>query len=348
MEKYIYNILVDFDTESPAVLCSLIDWKGSVPRRDYPVMLVADINAIHGTIGGGNLEHKVIKAANSVLQSRQSMVQSYDLSGTDTAGSDGICGGNVKVLLEPYTASVQSQLKSAYEPQSDAKRIIVMRITGEDPAQVERYIVATGFSKNNLPAGVNKIINKVQTSGKTRTVTTAGEYFVIQSIMPPPELHIFGAGHVGKAVAELASFIELDVHIYDDRLDLATKDRFPNACSIVVAPIDELSSEAVIPSQDFVLIATRGHRHDFELMKWLLTKQLSYLGLMSSERKWRLLSSALQRNGFTEQQLAAVHSPVGMDIASETVPEIAVSIISELINHYRTGDLPAKSFLRRN
>ena len=347
MEKYVYNILIDFDTKHPAVLCSLIDWKGSVPRRDYPVMLVTDANTIHGTIGGGNLEYQVIKAAKSVIQSRQPLVQTYDLSGTDPAGSDSICGGQVKVLLEPYTATIQSHLKTAFKPQSGADRVMVMSIAGDDPVLVQRHIAA-GSSDADFPAKVNKIITAVRSSGKTQTVTSTGKHFVIQRITPPPELHIFGAGHVGKAVAELAGFIELDVHIYDDRPELATSDRFPNAQSIDVAPINELPARIDIPRQDFVLIATRGHRHDFELMSWLLTKQLSYLGLMSSSRKWRLLASALLNDGFTEKQLAAVHSPVGLDIASETVPEIAVSIISELINHYRTGCQSANSLSNKS
>ncbi len=85
------------------------------------------------------------------------------------------------------------------------------------------------------------------------------------------------------------------------------------------------------------LVATRGHQHDFELMQWLLKSEINYISLVSSNKKWQLLSKALMKDGFSKAKLGKVHSPVGLDIGSETVPEIAVSIISEIINHYRKG-----------
>ncbi|MBC8402928.1 MAG: XdhC family protein, partial [Candidatus Marinimicrobia bacterium] len=82
MEKQIYNALVNFDFSQAAVLCSLVDWKGSVPRRDYPVMLVLEDGTVIGTVGGGGMEHQVIEAAKRVLQTSQSVLKNYDLSGT--------------------------------------------------------------------------------------------------------------------------------------------------------------------------------------------------------------------------------------------------------------------------
>ena len=148
-------------------------------------------------------------------------------------------------------------------------------------------------------------------------------------------LHIFGAGHVGTSVAKLAGFIDLDVTIYDDRTDLANSERFPDAKNIYTDPFPVIVQKTVINPQDYVLIATRGHRNDLEMMRWLITIDFKYLGLVSSRRKWQLLIDKLKEEGVSDEQLDRVHAPVGLNINSETVPEIAVSIIAEIIQESR-------------
>ena len=338
MERQIYNTIVNFDFSQAAVLCSLVDWKGSVPRRDYPVMLVLEDGTAIGTVGGGGMEHQVIEAAKSVLQTSQSVLKNYDLSGTLADQASGICGGLTKVLIEPFSSAVKEFFITAFSQDGRLNKYpIMVQITDQDPALIERNIIDEAFNLNSLPARVQDVIATVKGSCRSRSITVYDQHFLIQQAPSRSILHIFGAGHVAKAVAELANFIELDVHIYDDRTDLATRDRFPFALGIDTSSIAELPERVHIPEADFVLIATRGHRHDFELMRWLLTEKRSYLGLMSSQRKWQILSAALQKDGFSEAQLQAVHSPVGLDIASETVPEIAVSILSEIIHYARTG-----------
>ena len=150
-------------------------------------------------------------------------------------------------------------------------------------------------------------------------------------------MHIFGAGHVGKALADLAHFVELDTKIYDERKDVANSERFPFALQINNDIVSGLVKNDNISSNDYVLVATRGHQNDFKLMQWLLNIKINYLSLMSSKKKWQLLSEALIKDGFTREQLNEVHSPVGLDIGSETVPEIAISIIAEIVNHYRNS-----------
>ncbi|MEE9572706.1 MAG: XdhC family protein, partial [Candidatus Neomarinimicrobiota bacterium] len=119
------------------------------------------------------------------------------------------------------------------------------------------------------------------------------------------------------------------------RKNLANKNRFPFALEINNKEISEIINNVNIAKTDYVLVATREHQHDFELMRWLLTLTIDYLSLMSSIKKWQLLSQALANEGITKKQINMVHSPVGLDIGSETVPEIAVSIIAEIINHNR-------------
>ena len=188
------------------------------------------------------------------------------------------------------------------------------------------------FSKKIVGA-----IDEVIEQKKSKSIKCNDELFLIQNIGNRPILHIFGAGHVGKAVADLAHFIELSTKIYDERQDLANMERFPFVLQINNNEISEIIKDTNIAQTDYVLVATRGHQNDFELMRWLLNTKIDYLSLMSSKKKWQLLSVALINDGFTQKQLNKVHSPVGLDIGSETVPEIAVSIIAEIVNHCRSG-----------
>jgi xanthine dehydrogenase accessory factor len=215
--------------------------------------------------------------------------------------------------------------------------ILITAVNSEKPVQSHRYWVTGDESMESLPPDLQSHARAARASGRSTAQVIGGHYHLFQLISPAPVLHIFGAGHVGRAVAELAHFAELDVIVYDDRPDLANSRHFPYARQIIVDDFLLMSDQAPITNHDFVLIMTRGHQHDLQLLQWLLRKQVRYLGLMSSERKWRLLSKQLLSEGYTKEVVASVHAPVGLPIESETVPEIAISIIAQIIRVQRTG-----------
>ncbi|MFH1852447.1 MAG: XdhC family protein [Candidatus Neomarinimicrobiota bacterium] len=344
MEKRIYRQLTEYGFEQPAALCALVDWQGSVPRRDYPLMLVLADGTTIGTVGGGPMEFRVIEAVRKVIADGQPVRAEYDLSGTGAEGADGICGGSTQVLIEPFTPAIRDLIRSValLEPQA-VSRQLVTAINGFEPAIVRRWLVDEAGAPENLPDELNRALALSRQSRQSLSVEIGKTLHCINYLAPPARLHIFGAGHVAQAVAELAHFIELDTFIYDDRADLATTERFPHALRLDTSSITDLPQKIAIATTDFVLVATRGHRHDFELMSWLLALDTAYLGLMSSRRKWKILADALAGKGYSREQLDQVHAPVGLDIASETVPEIAVSVISEIIQHYRTGHRSTQS-----
>ncbi len=348
MEKYIYTALTSYDFSQPATICSQVNWKGSVPRRDYPVMLVLSNGKTVGTVGGGEMEYRVIEAAKKVLETGNPVLLSENLSGKSPDSTHSICGGRTLVLIEPFTEAIRDFWRrlDILNTGKTSKTVLIQISTKE--LNITRQIINDSFDAAELPQEIQKALNRSFSENKSLSGTLHDQYFLIQYLTRPALLHLFGAGHVAQAVAELLHFIDLDVNVYDDRSDLATTERFPFAEELVTAPIDELPVTTTINSGDFALIATRGHRHDFELMKWLLSTDLSYLGLMSSRHKWKVLRQGLLKAGFSEEQLRLVHSPVGIDIGSETVPEIAVSIVSELIHHYRQGGWAIQSMSKSN
>jgi xanthine dehydrogenase accessory factor len=155
--------------------------------------------------------------------------------------------------------------------------------------------------------------------------------------LPRIRLVVVGAGHVGQAVAELAAKADFDVWVVDDRRQYANADRFPSAERFAVGPIDEVRETLEVDERSYVVIVTRGHGHDQEALAHFVNTPASYVGLIGSRRKIAMIFEELRELGVSDETLLQVAAPVGLDIGSETVPEIAVSIVAELIGRRNLG-----------
>ena len=153
-------------------------------------------------------------------------------------------------------------------------------------------------------------------------------------------LVIVGAGHVGRKVAELASDVGFEVWVIDDRHEYCNSERFPSAKRLIVDAIDAALKGLAIDSDTYCIIVTRGHNHDEQALLHVAESPARYIGMIGSRRKIKLIFDDLLREGISRQALAQVHAPLGFDIGSQTVPEIAISITAELIAHRNLGHLP--------
>jgi xanthine dehydrogenase accessory factor len=163
----------------------------------------------------------------------------------------------------------------------------------------------------------------------------------IEPILPQPALFIFGAGHIGQSVAEVAGRLGFKIVVADDRVKYANAERFPGA-EVVVDDWENLFGRLSINDSSFVLIATRGHQYDMNCLRMALRTPARYIGLLGSRRKSRLLLETLAREGVSEAELQRVYAPVGIEIGSETPEEIAVSIAAELIAVRKNVDVRRK------
>jgi xanthine dehydrogenase accessory factor len=174
----------------------------------------------------------------------------------------------------------------------------------------------------------------------TLELDLAGEKFEIP-LEPSPRLVIAGAGHVSMAVASAAKGMGFEIVVIDDRPEYACAERFPGA-TCVVGKVDARLQECAIDTQTYVLIVTRGHRNDADVLAAVIGSDAKYIGLIGSKRKVLTILRELLAGGATMQQLQRVYSPVGLDIGAITPAEIAVSILAELIAT-RRGAAGAKS-----
>ena len=145
------------------------------------------------------------------------------------------------------------------------------------------------------------------------------------------ELVIFGAGHVGRALAELGSFCGFKVTVWDDREEFANDENIPWARNIV-CPIEKVYDSGVrLHDRSFVVIMTRGHKLDAEAVTVTDKMPGAYYGMIGSRSKIAAVRKMLLERGVTEAHLDRIHQPIGLPIKAETPNEIAVSIMAEII-----------------
>ena len=142
---------------------------------------------------------------------------------------------------------------------------------------------------------------------------------------------LFGAGHVARALAALLPALEFEYWVVDDRPEFAVEFAFPGAagvlCEEIAAAVDRLEPT----EEDLIVIMTRGHEHDYEVLRKALTTPAGYIGLMGSRRKIAMTRQKLEEEGFGAEQFARVSTPIGLSIGAETPAEIAVSVAGQLI-----------------
>jgi xanthine dehydrogenase accessory factor len=157
----------------------------------------------------------------------------------------------------------------------------------------------------------------------------------VEPVLADPRLVILGAGHVGKALAKLARIAGFQVAVADDRAEFANRDTIPDAHELVVCGFPEVFSRIAVDRGTCLVIATRGHNHDFEAVQAALRTGAGYIGLLGSRRKKGILINALKAAGFPQEDIRRVIIPVGLPIGSVTPEEIAVSIVAQIIQHRR-------------
>lgn len=295
-------------------------------------MIVLEKGKALGTVGGGALENQACTVAQDVLKRGVPRLLKFNMSGTDISGDGSICGGSVKLLVEQFTPKLQQQLQLL--PVVGQFSAPCLMITGFDPDAAEP-VFHLSVQADRLGDVPDFIRTEAQTAFEQRTSVkhcTTRKVFLLRYYAPEPVLHIFGAGHVGAAVADLAGFLNTNVKIFDDRPEFANPKRFPAALNVSSEPLEILRKTLSFNNGDMALVTTRNHKSDLQLMRWLLNIDLGYLGLMSSRRKWKLLADALRKEDVPAEKIATVFAPVGFDIGADTVPEIALSIMAEVVH----------------
>ena len=311
--------------------------KGSAPRTAGTKMLVRRDGSLTGTIGGGLLEAQVIDSAREIFQTGRPVLRHFSLTGATAQSTDMICGGNLDVLLELWSSQRQECLelsqKAAGCIDRREKACLVTRLPhGRDEATfLPKHLVTAGGGADGFPRWLPDQIQCGGDAGPT-IIESGGDSFLLEPLGHPGTVYIFGAGHVSQQLALLTAMVDFRTVVLDDRAEFVCAERFPRADELIVLDSFDHCLEGLNISDDgYLVIVTRGHRHDLTVLEQALTTPARYIGMIGSRRKVATLYRALRDQGVTEEQVARVHAPIGLAIGAETPEEIAVSIVGELI-----------------
>jgi xanthine dehydrogenase accessory factor len=164
---------------------------------------------------------------------------------------------------------------------------------------------------------------------------------LVEAVVAKPRLLIVGGGHVGQAIALQANIVGFDIVVIDDRAEFTRPELFPEATSTLTGDIPQ--TVAAFPHSDdtYIALVTRGHKCDAEALEACLRKPHAYLGMIGSKRKVVLVKKAFLESGrATSEEWERIYTPIGLDIGALTVPEIATSIVAQLIAVRRKGSAP--------
>ncbi|WP_352420611.1 XdhC/CoxI family protein [Proteiniborus sp.] len=179
-------------------------------------------------------------------------------------------------------------------------------------------------------------------SGNLQLIEDKEEVILIEPYFPKPRLIILGGGHVAKPVAELGAKIGFSVVVVDDRPSFANPGRFPEADEVICESFENCFSQLNIRKSDFVVIVTRGHRHDGICLRNTLSYNSAYIGMIGSKRRVKAMKEELLNEGYSKEQIDSVNAPIGLDIGAVTPEEIAISIIAQVISFRRARGNTAK------
>lgn len=158
---------------------------------------------------------------------------------------------------------------------------------------------------------------------------------IIEPFFPQPCLYVFGGGHIAKPLTEMAAKLGFSVTVVDDRLSFANKERFPDATRVICESFDKCFELLSFNAYTYVVIVTRGHRHDAQCLKAVAQRKWAYAGMIGSRRRVKSLKEQLLNEGCPREVLEKVNAPIGLEIGAITPQEIALSILGQVVSYRR-------------
>jgi len=226
--------------------------------------------------------------------------------------------------------------RSGATPRKDSAKMLICEdgsqfgTIGGGAPESEVYREAVSIIETGKPKLLSFDLNDVDPEESALVCGGSMEVYV-EPLIPDPVLFVFGAGHVGKAVADAVASIGFRIAVIDDRPKYANSERFPFADSLYVDHWEKIFTKLNVNTFSYLFIATRDHRFDLLCLRFALKSSAAYIGMLGSRKKSASLFNQLEKEGFDTTDFERVFVPAGLDVGSETPEEIAASIAAELI-----------------
>jgi xanthine dehydrogenase accessory factor len=345
--RTIYQQIFDrLQKHAPLALVTVTGTRGSAPQKPGSSAIFGEAGHLWGTVGGGAVEGKIQKIVASAILTRVSGQYHFDLGNDIRNQDEAICGGEISILVDATPGDHYEVFRNMNRALADRTPGVlvtgVTRLHGSRVA-ITRDWVARSL-EHDLPAeqapllepAINQMLADCR-PGDYRDMPplpdSGGTHFYLEAVCPLPRLVIAGAGHIGKALAHLGSLLDFEVTVMDDRAEYANPENIPDADHLIVDDIGRAMLELDKSPDTHIVLVTRGHKNDSDALRSCIGSGAGYIGMIGSARKIELVREKFMDEGWaTPIQWESVYAPIGLEISSKTVQEIAVSIAAQLVH----------------
>ncbi|HSU24986.1 MAG TPA: XdhC family protein [Pyrinomonadaceae bacterium] len=309
----------------PTMILVVAESSGSSPGRKGYKMAVAADGELVGSIGGGIMEVNLVEQSREILGAWAAapphggianaaertpsflLPQVHQKNAPNSSGM--ICSGRQTVIFKLLAPQDLNAVQAAWDALLNGRR---------DELTIAPSLLAVGPPKGEDAAGFEKFSD--------------ADFLYRERLGPADDLYIIGGGHCALALSELMSKLDFHIHLFDDRPNLNTleKNRFADEITVIES-YDEIADHMPSSPEAYVVVMTLGYLTDAVVIKKLLDKEFKYFGVLGSKAKMATLLRQLKQEGYPEEKLNQLHTPIGIPINSHTPEEIAVSIAAEII-----------------
>jgi xanthine dehydrogenase accessory factor len=330
-------------------LATVVQTFSSAPREPGAALAVGTHGEVVGSVSGGCVEGAVYQLSGEVSASGEPVLQRYGVS-DDTAFSVGLtCGGIIDIFVEPVSRESYPQFGEIAEAVRAERPVAVATVIAGPGAVGARRLIwpadhhpdATGTlaSGDRLDQAVDDDARGMLAQGLTgvRRYGPDGERrrdelsVFVQSFAPPPRMLVFGAIDFAAAVARIGKFLGYRVTVCDARPVFATRSRFPDADEVITDWPHRYLAGVTTDDRTVICVLTHDPKFDVPVLEVALRMPAAYIGAMGSRRTHTDRLDRLREAGLSEEELARLRSPVGLDLGARTPEETAVAIAAELI-----------------
>lgn len=330
--------------EKRVAMVTLVATRGTSPKKEGAKMWVGEEGHLLGSVTmGGCVDARVIEASEQTIASFEPRMLSMNLGEEDAWEGGFTCAGTIDIMIEPVDlANPEDHLRNLYRAvrgEVEKGRCVVVATPLDRPAS--KFIVyddgraAGTLGSPELDREAREIALDLIQRRASRTValdaTRASTDVFFEVHGPSPTLIVFGAGHVSMPLVALAKNLGLKTIVVDGRPRFATRERFPDADELLVGIPSEIARALRYTSSTLVVLAAHDYKYDIPVLKFVLSTEAPYIGMLSSKRRGEAILKFLRESGVGAQALDRVRVPTGLDIGAVTASEIALSILAEAV-----------------
>lgn len=347
-KRNIYGeLLAVINSGQHVALATIVQSSGSTPQVAGSAAIFSKNGLLEGTVGGGYIEYQIQQKAKEAIQSKQSGYFRFELKDDIDEPNSVICGGGMHILLDADPGKNQAVYKELLNDYNSRNTGILVTLAYSEKSgnlNPERFWVTKrnmSEVKDKLPTNVFEVTDEMLKKNNRNDFreiiihTSPGaedNYAFLETVAPLPQLLIAGAGHVGKALSHIGKLLDFEVTVWDDRDEFANAEHLPDADKVICGNLEETLGKTEVTRDTFIVILTRGHQQDAEVLKRFINSEAGYIGMMGSRKKVaQVREQSLKEGWATEDLWKKIVAPIGLEIHSKTIREIAVSIAAQLV-----------------